>query len=67
MPRINISFDDISYCVLVNMAKQEGLKPGTYCRNVLKKTIPKFSETVLEGKFLEQNIFNQVKRKVNKK
>jgi hypothetical protein len=66
MPRINISFDDITYCVLVNMAKQAGELPGTYCRNVIKKTIPKFSETVLEQKFLQQNVFNSTKKKGKK-
>ena len=67
MPRINISFDDITYCVLVNMAKQAGELPGTYCRNVIKKTIPKFTETVLETKFIDQNLFNQFSKKRRRK
>jgi hypothetical protein len=48
------------------MAKQAGELPGTYCRNVIKKTIPKFSETVLEQKFLQQNVFNSTKKKGKK-
>lgn len=66
MPRINISFDDITYCVLVNMAKQAGELPGTYCRNVIRKSIPNFSETVLEQKFIQQNVFNTTKKKRKK-
>jgi len=66
MTRINISFDDISFCVVSNLAKQKGEKPGTYCRNIIKKTLPKFDEMVLEGKFIDQNLFNVPKKKRKK-
>jgi hypothetical protein len=67
MPRINISFDDVSFCVVSNLAKQSGQKPGTYCRKIIKKTLPKFDEMVLEGKFIDQNLFNKLPKKRRKR
>jgi hypothetical protein len=67
MKRINLSFDDITYCVLVNVAKQEGLLPGTYLRNLIKKTVPRFNEIILEKRFLQQNVFNSTQKKKGKK
>lgn len=63
MPRINISLDDISFCVLCSIAKSEGFKPGTYCKSILIKSIPKFEEIILEKKFVQQHLFNTNKKK----